>query len=137
MVHVVECFIFLNQILNQPNINVSFTYRTLANHTQKNLIRAMTHSFFQTVDHIIIFCNFLLIFFCMKCTSNTWLSWQGNAELFLFLLKCTLALMTKISFIISCRIVAVTHLVPNALGPQTFGPPQLVPNWLVLWKNGP
>ena len=33
---------------------------------------------------------------------------------------------------------AVTHLVPNAFGPRTFGPPQLVPNWLVpLDKRSP
>jgi hypothetical protein len=33
---------------------------------------------------------------------------------------------------------AVTHLVSNTYGPRTFGPPQLVPNWLVpLDKRSP
>ena len=32
----------------------------------------------------------------------------------------------------------MTHLVPNTYSPQTFGPPQLVPNWLVpLNKRSP
>ena len=37
------------------------------------------------------------------------------------------------------RICSQTHLVPNAYGPRTFGPPQLVPNWLVylLDKRAP
>ena len=35
-------------------------------------------------------------------------------------------------------LLAVTYLVPNAYGPKTFGPPQLVPNWLVpLDKRSP
>jgi len=51
------------------------------------------------------------------------------------LLPKTPSKITKVPYIyylITCCGRAETHLVPNAFGPRTFGPPHLVPNSSVL-----